>query len=137
MSIKSESMTEDADGEDDGKRSAFTFRRELDSVSAVRVREQPVSVPVVRRVCQRLLGLCSDDSLRSLSIRNNSSHLDQNNKRETLSQPTTARRCVKRAKITSALPFTAIKIKAYAVPAYIKAEFVKAAEQSDRLYRRK
>ncbi|CAJ1077808.1 Hypothetical predicted protein [Xyrichtys novacula] len=42
-----------------------------------------VSMPVTRRFRPRFLGLCSDDSLCSFSIRNNSSHLDLNNNRAT------------------------------------------------------
>ncbi|CAK6978370.1 Hypothetical predicted protein [Scomber scombrus] len=64
----------------------------------------------------RFLGLCSDDSSGSLSIPNNSSHLDlKQQAEETADRPITARRRVKRATITPALPVIDTKIKAFVV----------------------
>lgn len=108
----------DADGEDKRKRIVFTLRRESDSDSALRVLGQPgfgtgrssglSTFPRPMFGCQPVLTLHPKRQQPSWS-----------EQQPTDSQPTTAGRCVKPAKITPALPLSAVKTKAYLVIAYL------------------
>lgn len=108
----------DADGEDTRKRIVFTVRRESDSDSALRVLGQPgfgagrssglSAFPRPMFGCQPVLTLHPTRQQPSWS-----------EQQPTDSQPTTAGRCVKPAKITPALPLSAVKTKAYLVIAYL------------------